>query len=43
MSKIEEYVNIHNEKLFVRIYFSKCSEVAALIDSLCYQQHESVS
>ena len=29
--KIDKYVNINNDKLFVRIYFSKCSEVATLI------------
>ena len=29
---MEEYVNINNEKFFVRNYFSKCSEVATLID-----------
>ena len=27
ISKIEEYVNIYNKKLFVRNYFSKCTEV----------------
>ena len=25
--KIEEYVNVYNKKLFVKNYFSKCSEV----------------
>ena len=30
--KIEEYVNIYNKKLFVRNYFSKCSEVHLMVN-----------
>ena len=41
--KKQEYVNINDEKLFVRNYFSKCLEVATLTDYLCYQLHESLS
>ena len=39
--KIEGYVNVYCGKMFVRNYFSGCSEVLSKIN--CYQQNESVS
>ena len=38
--KIEEYVNIYNKKLFVRNYFSKCSEVHLKINLVISEMKE---
>ena len=42
ISKNREIYEHYNKKLFVRNYFSKCSEVHLKIN-LCYQWHGSVS